>query len=49
MKRRLTKDAFKLHSITICMLNGKACSNDCRKCDDAIKRHEELKEEAKKP
>jgi len=45
MKRRLTKGAFKLHSITICMLISKACSKDCRKCQIAIEQHKKLKTE----
>lgn len=48
MKRRLTRDAFKLHSVTICVLKGEACIDDCRKCPTAQKHMKELKREDKK-
>lgn len=48
MKRRLTRDAFKLHTITICMLIHKACSKDCRRCQIAIDQHKKLKAEDEK-
>jgi len=45
MRRRLTKDAFKLHTVTICMLTRTACGNDCRNCQVGIEQHQKVKVE----